>query len=149
MQWSDFYDNYYDWAESTIRSRISSLKEMGPADEVVDAIVYLPTEQLKVQLIRKAIRYNVEFSHEDFSNLDGELPMEVYRELAAYAGFDADDPYFDEDNMEWDDFYGAYSDWSEKLLLQRIGKLNDFGPTEDVCEVILGMPTSDCEEAIY
>ena len=248
MQWSDFYDNYYDWAESTIRSRISSLKEMGPADEVVDAILDLPTEQLKVQLIRKAIKHHVEFSHDDFLNLDAEFPMEVYRELAAYAGFDADYPLineknllwddfymehdgtwdeetlsrrisllkdigpgdevediirhiqsdeiktqlirkaielqakftqddfeyladelpadllreladyatfdadhpdFDEDNMEWDDFHSACTDWSEKLTLQRIAKLDDFGPTEEVCEAILLMPTSDCETALY
>jgi len=29
MLWADFYYNYSEWAESTIRSRISSLKEIG------------------------------------------------------------------------------------------------------------------------
>jgi len=36
MLWSDFYDNYSEWAESTIRSRISSLNEIGDGDEVVE-----------------------------------------------------------------------------------------------------------------
>ena len=70
MLWSDFYYTYSDWAESTLRSRISSLKDMGSGDEVVDVVLDMPSDKLKTQLIRKAIRHNVSFSHEDFMNLD-------------------------------------------------------------------------------
>ena len=149
MIWSDFYDNHMDWAESTIRSRISSLEDIGSGDEVVDAILYLPSEKLKAQLIRKAMKLQAEFTHDDFMNLDGELPDELYRELAAYGGFDADNPYFDEDNMTWDDFYSEYYNWSEKDILRRIQKLKEFGSPEDVCDVVCGMVDYGCQEALY
>lgn len=149
MIWSDFYDNYTEWSESTIRSRISSLEDMGNSDEIVDVVIDLPNEKLKAQLIRKAIRCKVLFTHDDFMNLDGELPDEVYRELAIHSGFDANNPYLDEDNLTWDDFYSEYYDWSEVDTLRRIKKLKNFGSSEEVCEVICGMPNSECEESLY
>ena len=149
MMWSDFYDNYTEWSESTIRSRISSLEDMGNGEEVVDVVIDLPSDKLKAQLIRKAIRLKVLFTHDDFMNLDGELSGELYKELAAYSGFDASNPYLDEDNLEWDDFYSEYYDWSETDTLRRIGKLKSFGSSEEVCEVVCGMPNSECEEALY
>lgn len=149
MIWSDFFENHMDWAESTVRSRISSLEDIGSGDEVVEAILFLTSDKTKAQLARKAMRLKVEFTHDDFMNLDGELPDEVYREVAAYAGFDADNPYFDEDNMTWDDFYSEYYDWSEEDTLRRIKKLKDFGSAEDVCDAICGMVDYGCQEALY
>ena len=149
MKWSDFYDNYTEWSEATIRSRISALEDMGNSDEIVDVVIDLPNEKLKAQLIRKAIRCKVLFTHDDFMNLDGELPDEVYRELAIHSGFDANNPYLDEDNLTWDDFYSECYDWSEVDTLRRIKKLKNFGSSEEVCEVICGMPNSECEESLY
>ena len=56
MDWDDFYDGCYDWSISTIKNRISSLKNMGPRDEVVDLLIDLPTQELKKQLLKKAIK---------------------------------------------------------------------------------------------
>ena len=149
MQWCDFYDAFWDWSDSTRRTRISSLEDIGAGDEVVEAVLEIEDPKVKAQLIRKAMKLGAEFSSDDFANLDGELPDELYEELGKYTGFDHNDPYFDEDNMTWDDFECCYSDWSEELLARRIGKLNDFGDSESVSEVIMCMPNSKLEDALY
>ena len=149
MQWCDFYDAFWDWSDSTRRTRISSLEDIGSGDEVVEVVLEIEDPKVKAQLIRKAMKFGVEFTSDDFMNLDGELSDELYAQLGQYAGFDHNDPYFDEDNMTWDDFECCYSDWSEELLVRRIGKLNDFGDPESVCDAIMCMPSSKLEDALY
>lgn len=149
MQWCDFYDAFWDWSDSTRRTRISSLEDIGSGDEVVEAVLEIEDSKIRSQLIRKAIKLGAEFTNDDFMNLDGELADEVYEELGKYAGFDHNDPYFDEEDMDWDDFYGAYSDWNEALLLRRIHKLKRFGPADEVAEVIQCMPNSETEDLLY
>jgi len=147
--WDEYYDGFWDWSDSTRKTRISYLENIGPGDEIVEAILDIQDEKIRAQLIRKAIKLGAVFTQDDFMNLDGELPEEVYKQLAEYAGYDADDPYFDEDNMTWDDFYGCHHDWSKEVLIRRIGKLNDFGPSDEVTETILLMPDSDAEKLLY
>lgn len=110
MQWCDFYDGFWDWSDATRRARISSLEAIGPGHEIVDAVLEIEDEKLRCQLIRKAIKLGAQFTGDDFMNLDGELPGDLYAQLGKYTGFDHNDPYFDEDNMDWEDFYNAYCD---------------------------------------
>ena len=149
MKWCDFYDNYYDWADSTRKTRISTLEDMGPGDEIVEVVRDIEDPKVRTQLLNKAMKLGAVFSQEDFADLDGELPPELYEKLGKYAGFDPNDPYFDEDNMTWDDFYGAYSDWDIRVLTRRLAKLKDFGPADEVCEVIGNMPTDTLENLLY
>ena len=149
MLWSDFYDGFWDWSDSTRRTRISSLEDIGSGEEVVEVVLEIEDPKVKAQLIRKAMKFGVEFTSDDFMNLDGELSDELYAQLGQYAGFDHNDPYFDEENMTWDDFECYYSDWNEELLARRIGKLNDFGDPESVCDAIMCMPNSKLEDALY
>lgn len=148
MLWSDFYDGFWDWSDSTRRTRISSLEDIGSGDEVVEVVLEIEDPKVKAQLIRKAMKFEVEFTNDDFANLDGELPDELYAQLGQYAGFDHNDPYFDEENMTWDDFYGSYSDWSIDLLRRRIQKLKDFASSQEVAEVIGNMPNYELEELL-
>lgn len=39
MQWCDFYDAFWDWSDSTRRTRISSLEDIGSGDEIVEAVL--------------------------------------------------------------------------------------------------------------
>ena len=149
MQWCDFYDAFWDWSDSTRRTRISSLENIGSGDEVVEVVLEIEDPKIRAQLIRKAMKLGAEFSSDDFINLDGELHDEVYAELGKYAHFDHHDPYFDEDNMTWEDFESNYSDWSAEITARRIAKMKKFGDPESVCEVILGMPTPELEDALY
>ena len=68
VSWDDFVDRYPEWSESTLRTRISELDEIGSGDEVVDVILDFPTEQLKGQLIRRAIRHKVIFNFHTLTN---------------------------------------------------------------------------------
>ena len=47
MLWSEFYDKYIDWSESTINSKISSLEDIGPGDEVLEVLYELSSEKVK------------------------------------------------------------------------------------------------------
>ncbi len=149
MQWADFYDGFWDWSDSTRKSRISSLEDIGTGEEVVEVVLEIEDEKVRAQLIRKAMKFGVKFSNDDFMNLDGELSDELYEQLGKYSGFDYNDPYFDEDNMTWDDFYCSYSDWSDEVLLRRLRKLNKFGSSEEVAEAIQCMPTTETENLLY
>ena len=149
MLWSDFYDGFWDWSDSTKRTRISSLENIGSGEEIVEVIYEIEDPKVRSQLIRKAMKMGATFTSEDFMNLDGELTDELYEELGKYTGYDHNDPYFDEDNMDWDDFYGAYSEWDETILLRRVKKLKDFGPSEEVADAIANMPNSETDELLY
>ena len=138
-QWSDFYDVFWEWADSTRQTRISSLEDIGSGDEIVKAVLEIEDPKVKAQLIRKAMKLGAEFTQDDFINLDGELTDELYEELGECAGFDHTDPCFDEESMTWDEFECFYEDWCEDLLVRRINKLNDFDDPKSVCDVILTM----------
>lgn len=149
MQWSDFYDAFWDWSDSTRKTRISSLEDIGSGDEIVDVILEIEDEKVRAQLIRKAMKLGAQFSSDDFMNLDGELSDELFEQLGKYAGYDHNDPYFDEDNMTWDDFYNCYSDWDEAILARRIKKLCHFGTADEVVEAVQSMPNSELEEQLF
>lgn len=125
------------------------MEDIGSGDEIVDVVLEIEDEKVRCQLIRKAIKMGAQFTSDNFMNLDGELPIELYVQLGRYAGFDHNDPYFDEDNMDWDDFYNAFCDWDETLCAKRIQKLTKFGPADEVREAILNMPSSSLEDMLY
>ena len=149
MLWSEFYDKYIDWSESTINSKISSLEDIGPGDEVLEVLYELSSEKVKDRLVRKAMRMNSSFSHDDFMEIEGEISETVFKELAAHTGFDADNPYLDENNLTWNDFCDGYCGWSDQDVLRRINKIKGFGKTEEICEAICDMPDTKCEQALY
>lgn len=149
MQWCDFYDAFWDWSESTRRTRISSLEDIGSGEEVVEVVLEIEDPKIRAQLIRKAMKLGAKFTNEDLINLDTELPDDLFEQLGKYAQVDTDDQYFDEDNMTWEDFESNYCDWSTEITARRIAKLKKFGDPESVCEVILGMPTPELEDALY
>ena len=149
MQWCDFYDAFWDWSDSTRRSRISSLEDIGSGNEVVEVALEIEDYKIRAQLIRKAMKLGAKFTTDDLVELDTELPDDLFEQLGKYAQIDTDDLYFDEDNMTWEDFEYNYCDWSAEITARRIAKLKEFGDPESVCEVILGMPTPELEDALY
>ena len=149
MLWSDFYDCYWDWADSTRRTRISTLEDIGSGDEVVEVALDIEDEKVRAQLIRKAMALGVRITNENYTDLDGELPDELYAQLAQYAGIDPENPYFNEDDMEWEDFYDGYIDWDEETCARRVRKLRRFGDSEEVSEAISMMPNPTLEKLLY
>ena len=149
MLWRDFYDSFCDWSESTVKTRISSLKDIGSGDEVVDAVLNLDYEGLKDQLIRKAMRLGVELSHDNYMSLDGELSEELYKEVAKYGHFHSDDSYFDPDDFTWDDFYAECANLPDDILMKCIPRINSFGPSDEVTEAIDSIINFDIADALY
>ena len=149
MDWDDFIWSYEEWSESTIRSRISSLTDIGDGCDIVSVVMDLPTDKLKNELVRKAIQLKASFEYDDFQMLDGEISSEVFNELKAYTGYDENIIPIDENNLMWEDFYENWTDWNNDELKRRITKLKTFGNTAEVCETILCMPSTDYEELLY
>lgn len=136
MQWCDFYDCFWDWADSTRRTRISSLTDIGSGEEIVEAVLEIEEPKIRSQLIRKAMKLGAKFTSEDFQNLECELPDEVYAELAAYAGFSVDCPDYDKDDHTWEYFYDNCSIWTEEIQLQAIAGLHTIGKPEEIVDVV-------------
>ena len=146
--WSHFYDNSFDWDQKTQVAAASRLKQLGKHDEIVEAILNLDDPEACSILIRKAMASTVKFNHEDFENLQDELPVEVYGELAAYTGFSAECPDYDKDNHTWKYFYENGSGWTEEIQLAAIGALKTFGGQKQVMEVILELDADAPKRAL-
>lgn len=149
MTWDDFYDRYCDWSESTIKTRISSLEDIGAGEDVVDVVLNLSDEKLKVQLLRKAIKLDVNFTQDDFMNLDGELPGEVYAEVAKHGGFYLDNPYFNEHDFDWDEFYSECADLPVDMIKRCIPRIKKFGDSEEVKDAICWIDDTEAADALY
>lgn len=96
MTWDVFCDGHPGWADSTIKSRIYSLEDIGSGEEVVDVVIDLSNDDLKALLIRKAMQLNVIFTRNDYLSLDGEIPYDLYTKVGIYGGFCTSDPYPDD-----------------------------------------------------
>ncbi|MBR4819298.1 MAG: hypothetical protein IKZ74_04500 [Clostridiales bacterium] len=84
MTWQDFFDNCSEWADSTVKSRISSLKEMGPVNEVIEASEYI-SEECGNALIRKALALGVVFRPDDIAKLSENGPQDEIPNLIKIA----------------------------------------------------------------
>ena len=62
MKWSSFYDKYLDWEEDKLMRCIELLENVGPNDEIIDAVNFIPAEKACSMLIEKAITKGTIFS---------------------------------------------------------------------------------------
>ena len=85
MLWNDFYDRYPSWADSTLKSKISTLKNIGSGKEVVEVCLDIDDYTIRSQLIRKAIKLGVKFKDDDLNCLNWELPEDVWDEIEIYT----------------------------------------------------------------
>ena len=149
MKWAEFYEKYWDWSDTTRRTRISSLEDVGTGTEVVEVIYEIQDAKVRAQLIRKAMKLGTRFTADDLVSLEYEIADDLFKQLAEYAGLDKEDPHFDENHMTWSDFYNAYCDWSDEVLTRRVSLLNDFGPHDEVYQAIMDMPSGQLEGLLY
>lgn len=60
--WDEYYEKFYDWAESTQVRNLSGLTSLGPADEVGEIIIELQTNvPVANRLLRKAVDAKLAF----------------------------------------------------------------------------------------
>lgn len=67
MTWDEYYEKFYDWAESTRASRISSITEFGTSDEICEIAQELFEDKLVQRLINRALSYGVKFKAEEIA----------------------------------------------------------------------------------
>ena len=61
--WGEYYEKFYDWAESTQVRNLSGLTSLGPADEVGEIIIELQVNVPAAnRLLRKAVEAKLAFS---------------------------------------------------------------------------------------
>lgn len=66
MTWDEYYEKFYDWAESTQVRYLSSLTSLGSADEVGEIIIELQVNVPAAnRLLRKAVEAKLAFSGSD------------------------------------------------------------------------------------
>lgn len=66
LTWSEYYDRFYDWAESTQVCNLSALTSLGTADEVGEIIIELQVNVPAAnRLLKKAVEAKLEFSASD------------------------------------------------------------------------------------
>ena len=92
MLWDEFYNGHFDWADSTIRTRISSLEDIGTGEDIVEVAQNIEDVKVRNALIRKAMSLGAVFTRDDYCWLEGEISTELFAVLGAYAGFDPNDP---------------------------------------------------------
>ncbi|MGI6462119.1 MAG: hypothetical protein ACOX04_00595 [Candidatus Scatomorpha sp.] len=82
--WDEYYEKFYDWAESTQVRNLSGLTSLGTAEKVAEIIIELQgNESASNRLLRKAVEAKLEFSADDLIEfLSGN--DEKLAEIAAY-----------------------------------------------------------------
>ena len=95
MTWEEYYDKFYDWAESTQIKKLSSVEELGTAEEVADVMLSLAFdhEEIANRIARKAIKQGLIFKAEDIVNLTNSIDPELQEKLAlqSVSGFSKED----------------------------------------------------------
>ena len=75
MNWSDYYDRFYDWEESTQLRHLSSLTNFGPSSEVCELANAFFEGKSANRLIKKALAAGVRFTAEEVLELDGTVDI--------------------------------------------------------------------------
>lgn len=105
MRWSDYYEKINDWEVSTAVNKISSLEDMGAADEIVDALNIIAFEDEKgaTRLLNRAVQHGVKFSGKNLAETVDLCAEESFKK-ALYQSADA----FTTQDLE--DLYGCIDD---------------------------------------
>ena len=113
MTWDEYYMNFYEWAESTQISMLSSLTDFGPSDEIVEVVQNFYDEKVATRLVRKALDYGVKFTTDEIIELRSWVSDEIYPVLVQANS----DPYTYE---KLDELYGFVDD----KIIEKLAKKN-------------------------
>jgi len=86
--WDEYYDKFFDWAESTRIKNLSYLDSLGDSDEVTEVIIELKENRNAAnRLLRRAIDEKFKFSGENLGDLffwdfDKKIVMKALRNSA-------------------------------------------------------------------
>jgi hypothetical protein len=119
MEWDDYYEKFYDWANSTQISRFSKLTSFGSADEICEVAIQLCDDVAATRLIKKAVSSGTVFNAHQIIELIDALNEDGMNcaILACKCSFTRE---------QLDDLYGAVSDDILEQAAARSG-INFFG----------------------
>lgn len=80
MKWEDYYDRFWDWAESTKISRISSLTDFTSSAEVVEIANEFFDEKIGSRLVKRALDQGIRFSPSEIIELGSCVTDDVFYE---------------------------------------------------------------------
>ena len=109
MTWEEFYDNYYDWAESTAIKKLSSVDKLGNADEVAEIVsdLFFHHKDVCNRIARKAIEQKLVFSWNNLQDTEGCIDDDLQKQLLmqSYSSFSKEDledmaGYYDDDMID-------------------------------------------------
>ena len=81
MDWTTYYDKFYDWEESTQLRHLSSLTSFGPSSEVCELACAFFEEKSANRLIKKALAAGVKFTADEVLELDGVIDQNMMPQL--------------------------------------------------------------------
>ena len=95
MTWEEYYDKFYDWAESTQVRKLSSVDSLGAAEEVAEVMLEFAfnREDIVNRIARKAIEQKLVFSAKNIGDLTNCMDVNLQNQLALQSvqAFSKDD----------------------------------------------------------
>lgn len=87
MTWDEYYDKFYEWADSTQISRLSSLTSFNPdcSAEVLEVAQCFVDDKIAMRLINKALAGGVRFSVDEIMELTSMLEKPMLTRLVDTA----------------------------------------------------------------
>ena len=80
MKWKDYYDRFWDWAESTQISRISGLTDFTSSAEVAEIANEFFDEKNSTRLVKRAMQNGIRFTPAEIIELGGCVAEDVFNE---------------------------------------------------------------------
>jgi hypothetical protein len=95
MKWAEYYDRYWQWAESTRINRISTLTDFTSSAEVAEVAPTFCDEKVGSRLVKRAMQHGVRFTPSEIIELDRSVTDETLREaiLNRRGRFNAEEEY--------------------------------------------------------
>lgn len=92
MKWADYYDRFWDWAESTQISRISSLTDFTSSAEVAEIANEFCDEKVASRLVNRAMQNGIRFTPAEIIDLGCSVTEETLSEAIKnrHGQFNAD-----------------------------------------------------------
>ena len=139
MTWDEYYEKYYDWAESTRIKKLSSVDVLGDPKEVAEVILDFAFnhEDIVNRIARKAIEQKLVFTADDIINLTGNIDSDLQAKLA-YQSVGA----FSKEDLESFEGY-LDDDVIEKLYKLKSIKVPDIFIDDDDIEEVSGEYSGD------
>ena len=85
MKWDEYYQRFYDWAESTARRRIYDLEDFGDPQEIIEVAESISDEKAVARLLKKAVESGTIFSADQTMEILLNIPEDVIPTLVLSA----------------------------------------------------------------